>query len=550
EEPGLEMAEEPGLEMEFENEPGAQVGTEVVIYNEIPIIGCSHFISENSENREERNRGVKRSYTNRGDRDGSPEDSQNESSSSFLEGVSGYSSLIFEQDMRELFDFSNSRPYNFEEESFESIDDTVEAVENPVQESTSEVLRSAPQPIEAPKSQQQRRRRKKKRTRSFCDNFNDVYRLTDEVLGEGACASVRTCVQLNTGQEFAVKIIMKEPSHPRERVFREIETFHHCRGHQNIIQLVQFFEEQDRFLLIFEKVYGGPLLAHIQKRVHFTEREASMIIRDVANALKFLHHKGIAHRDLKPENILCFSQDQVCPVKICDFDLGSGVVLSKSTSPCSTPELLSPVGSAEFMAPEVVSGFVGEASPYDKRCDLWSLGVIMYILLCGYPPFYGCCGGDCGWERGSACEACQSMLFECIQNGVYEYPEREWAFISEEAKSLISNLLVKNASQRYSAETVLNHPWVANGGPTTLLDTPTVIRKNNSARDLAVFAENANAFKRMHMRHIVHSSGPSVHLPEENIQPSASSASSSMMFSLSPLSDSSLYQRRRGSHSQ
>ncbi|PRD30650.1 UNVERIFIED_CONTAM: MAP kinase-interacting serine/threonine-protein kinase 2 [Trichonephila clavipes] len=168
---------------------------------------------------------------------------------------------------------------------------------------------------------------------------------------------------------------------------------------------------------------------------------------------------------------------QVCPVKICDFDLGSGVVLSKSTSPCSTPELLSPVGSAEFMAPEVVSGFVGEASPYDKRCDLWSLGVIMYILLCGYPPFYGCCGGDCGWERGSACEACQSMLFECIQRGVYEYPEREWAFISEEAKSLIGHLLVKNASQRYSAETVLNHPWVANGGPTTLLDTPTVIRK-------------------------------------------------------------------------
>ncbi|GFY01455.1 hypothetical protein TNCV_850631 [Trichonephila clavipes] len=469
------MGEEPGVEMG--EEPGAQVGTEVVIFNRIPIIDCNHFISKNSENREEGNRCVKRSYSNRdSDGRGSPEDSQNESSSSFLEGVSGYSRLIFEQDMRELFDFSSSRSYNFEE-SFESIDDTVEAVENPLQESTSEVLRSAPQPIEAPKSQQQRRRRKKKRTRSFCDNFNDVYRLTDEVLGEGACASVRTCVQLNTGQEFAVKIIMKEPSHPRERVFREIESFHHCRGHQNIIQLIQFFEEQDRFLLIFEKVYGGPLLAHIQKRVHFTEREASMIIRDIANALKFLHHKGIAHRDLKPENILCFSQDQVCPVKICDFDLGSGVVLSKSTSPCSTPELLSPVGSAEFMAPEVVSGFVGEASPYDKRCDLWSLGVIMYILLCGYPPFYGCCGGDCGWERGSACEACQSMLFECIQRGVYEYPEREWAFISEEAKSLIGHLLVKNASQRYSAETVLNHPWVANGGPTTLLDTPTVIRK-------------------------------------------------------------------------
>lgn len=97
-----------------------------------------------------------------------------------------------------------------------------------------------------------------------------------------------------------------------------------------------------RFYLIFEKVNGGPLLAHIQKRVHFTENEASLIVRDIANALKFLHHKGIAHRDLKPENILCYSENQVCPVKICDFDLGSGIVLSE-TSPVSTPELLTPV---------------------------------------------------------------------------------------------------------------------------------------------------------------------------------------------------------------
>ncbi len=139
---------------------------------------------------------------------------------------------------------------------------------------------------------------------------------------------------------------------------------------------------------------GGPLLAHIQKRVHFTENEASLIVRDIANALKFLHHKGIAHRDLKPENILCYSENQVCPIKICDFDLGSGIVLNES-SPISTPELLTPVfylillylfspfillylfikiistiqkvGSAEFMAPEVVEAFIGEASPYDKR---------------------------------------------------------------------------------------------------------------------------------------------------------------------------------------
>ncbi|KFM56647.1 MAP kinase-interacting serine/threonine-protein kinase 2, partial [Stegodyphus mimosarum] len=206
------------------------------------------------------------------------------------------------------------------------------------------------------------------------------------------------------------------------------------------------------------------------------------------------------------------------------------------------------------MAPEVVMGFTGEATPYDKRCDLWSLGVIMYILLCGYPPFYGCCGGDCGWERGSACEACQSMLFDCIQKGVYEFPEREWAFISDEAKDLINHLLVKDASQRYSAEMVLNHPWVSGGGPATLLQTPRVIRRNNSARDLAAFAENANAMKRLYLRQLSHSVGysPPLSFQEEDNTPGDSSSTGSSVhhFSLSPLSDSSLYQRRRESQSQ
>ena len=424
---------------------------------------------------------------------------------------------------------------------------------NEVQSVNGDVQRTAPVNIEAPKGTQQRRRRRKKRlpSSSFSDEFSDLYTLTDEVLGEGAYACVRTCINKNSGQEFAVKIIEKEPGNPRTKVFKEIETFHHCEGHQNIIQLIQFFEEVDRFYLIFEKVYGGPLLAHIQKRVHFTENEASRIIRDIANALKFLHHKGIAHRDLKPENILCFSEEQVCPVKICDFDLGSGVVVGKS-SPCSTPELLSPVGSAEYMAPEIVMGFTGEATPYDKRCDLWSLGVIMYILLCGYPPFYGSCGADCGWERGCACAACQNMLFDCIKNGVYEYPEKEWVGISNEAKDLINHLLVKDASQRYSAEMVLNHPWVAGGGPATLLDTPSVIRRNNSVKELAAFAENANAVKRMYL-HYFHSTGskPST-FPEESppMVGSSSTINSSAHISLSPLNASSLYQRRRGSQSQ
>lgn len=125
-----------------------------------------------------------------------------------------------------------------------------------------------------------------------------------------------------------------------------------------------------------------------------------------------------------------------------------------------SPHTRTQVGSAEFMAPEVVDLFVGEANYYDKRCDLWSLGVIAYILLCGYPPFSGNCQQDCGWNRGENCRRCQELLFESIQEGRYNFPEREWAAVSAEAKDLIQRLLVKEAPRRLSAEAVLGHPWI------------------------------------------------------------------------------------------
>lgn len=112
------------------------------------------------------------------------------------------------------------------------------------------------------------------------------------------------------------------------------------------------------------------------------------------------------------------------------------------------------------MAPEVVDLFVGESNYYDKRCDLWSLGVIAYILLCGYPPFSGNCEQDCGWNRGENCRTCQELLFESIQEGRYCFPDSEWQDVSEEAKDLIRGLLVKEAPKRLSATAVLNHPWI------------------------------------------------------------------------------------------
>ncbi|XP_014662441.1 PREDICTED: MAP kinase-interacting serine/threonine-protein kinase 1-like isoform X2 [Priapulus caudatus] len=351
-----------------------------------------------------------------------------------------------------------------------------------------------------------RRRHRKKNTSFVNSKFEDLYSLTGELLGIGAYGSVQTCVNGLTDIEYAVKVIEKAPGLPRAQVFKEIEAFHHCNGHENLLQLLEFYEEDDAFYLVMEKMHGGPLLDHIQERGHFTEREASLVVKDIASALKFLHDKGIAHRDLKPENILCVNNDRISPVKIGDFGLVSGLEVAMSSlgspsqckTPCPTPELISPVGSPEFMAPEVVEAFIGEATTYDKRCDMWSLGVIMYIMLCGYPPFYGKCGSDCGWESGKACEDCQEMLFTSIQEGVYDFPEREWGTISDSAKDLICHLLVKDAKMRFNADDVLDHPWVCNGGAPTTLETPRVLLRNDCAKDLlSTFALSAMAVERL-----------------------------------------------------
>jgi len=312
-----------------------------------------------------------------------------------------------------------------------------------------------------------RRRRKKKRSGStlVASHFLDLYKLTGEVLGRGSCGSVQVCRSIYTSEEYAVKIIAKEPNLCRSKVFKEIEMMHYCQGHNNIIQLIEYFEEDDAFYLVFEKANGGTLLSRIHKNFRFTEEEASMIMRDLSSALDFLHQKGIAHRDIKLENILCVYPDQVYPVKICDFDLASDSEATGCDS-ATTPDLYTPVGTAEYMAPEVVRGYSSfDNDPYDKRCDLWSLGISLYFMLCGYHPFAGECGDEnCEWDLGGDCQACQELLFENISNCTFDFPEEEWADISDDAKNLIKQLLVEEPTQRLPANMILEDPWVISGG--------------------------------------------------------------------------------------
>ena len=356
--------------------------------------------------------------------------------------------------------------------------------------------------FEARQKEAQKRRKKKKRTDRtlVASSFADLYKLTGEVLGEGSYGKVETCVNVFTGLEYAVKVIEKKPGfYSRTKVLKEIEIYHLCRGQQNIIQLIEFFEESERFCLVFEKIDGGPLLDHIQARICFTEAEASNIISDLAQAIKYLHNKGIAHRDIKPDNILCVSATSPCPVKLCDFDLSS-----QASIDISTPTLLTPVGSVEYMAPEVVDTFLiddyddedDESICYNKRCDLWSLGVIMYILLCGYAPFAGNCGSDCGWDHGESCTDCQELLFSSIKEGRLVFPDQHWAAISPQAKDLIGRLLVKDSEARPDAGQVLDHPWIVHGGNSNSLMTPSILRRQASIKDLEDFASRAMAVNR------------------------------------------------------
>jgi len=398
-------------------------------------------------------------------------------------------------------------------------------------------------------------RRKKKKTASSCslasNTFKELYHLTGEVLGKGAYASVQTCVNVYTDVEYAVKIIEKIPGHSRSRVFKEIETFHHCQGHKNIIQLIEYFEESERFYLIFEKVTGGQLLDHIQRRKFLTEREAVSIVRDLSSALEFLHKKGIAHRDLKPENILCLYEDSICPVKLCDFDLGSGIKFTSNLAdPITTPQLVTPVGSAEFMAPEIVEAFIEDTEEdlkYDKKCDMWSLGVIIYILLCGYPPFTGSCGYNCGWAQGEGCEACQTNLFNNIHNGRYSFPDREWSNVSAQAKDLICSLLEKDSVRRLSASDVLAHPWLQKNQPSggQPLATSEFINKRSYGKELSQFAESAALCNRVVLQHL------SINLLEERLpRGERYKTENKEQFGLSPPAESTMMQRRKSVQSQ
>lgn len=188
-----------------------------------------------------------------------------------------------------------------------------------------------------------------------------------------------------------------------------------------------------------ECMEGGELFQRIQERAEnaFTEREAASIIRDICEAILHLHNMDIAHRDLKPENLLYTKPDDEGILKLTDFGFAKETNLQKSLqTPCYTPY---------YAAPEILS-----CEKYDKSCDMWSLGVIMYILLCGYPPFYS--------NHGLALSP---GMKKRIRAGQYDFPAEEWNDISSDARDLIKKLLNTDPNERLTIEQVMQHPWIA-----------------------------------------------------------------------------------------
>lgn len=272
------------------------------------------------------------------------------------------------------------------------------------------------------------------------DNLSDVrvkYHINPKEIGHGHYGVVRKCMDRESKVWYAIKSIRKSKVGKVEVLKREVALLKEC-DHPNIIKLVEVHEDQKYLHLITELCTGGELFDRIIEKTqsdegHFSERDAANLVKSILDAIAYCHdQKGIVHRDLKPENFLFASKEEDAVIKIIDFglsrhdDMMAGIMNTK-------------VGTPYYVAPEVLN------REYTKSCDIWSIGVITYILLCGYPPFYG---------------DTDNQIFDSVRTGRFDFPSPDWDGISESAQDFICSLLRREPSKRLSAAKALEHPWI------------------------------------------------------------------------------------------
>jgi len=270
---------------------------------------------------------------------------------------------------------------------------------------------------------------------SVLEGIQDYYEFGEEI-GVGGFSVVYKATSKKTGEAYAIKRIQRGLEGDEgdgmdiEQLKREIHIMKKL-NHPNVLKLFEVFEEEDYFFLVTEFVEGKELFDRIVERGAYSERDAANIVVQILEAVEYLHSNGIAHRDLKPENLLSSVKGDKEIIKILDFGFSKKFGEEK---------LVTSVGTPGYVAPEVLT-----SESYDMSVDMWSIGVIIYILLCGFPPFFG---------------ETPPELFKKIIECKYDFDDQAWDEVSDQAKDLIRHLLVKDPKQRFTATQCLQHEWI------------------------------------------------------------------------------------------
>ncbi|CAN1226837.1 Calcium-dependent protein kinase 17 [Linum grandiflorum] len=269
------------------------------------------------------------------------------------------------------------------------------------------------------------------------EDVKSIYSIGKE-LGRGQFGVTHLCTQKANGQQYACKTIAKRKlvnKEDLEDVRREVQIMHHLTGQPNIVELKGAYEDKHSVHLVMELCAGGELFDRIIAKGHYTERAAASLLRTIVEIVHTCHSMGVIHRDLKPENFLLLNKDESSPLKATDFGL------SVFYKPGEVFKDI--VGSAYYIAPEVLK------RKYGPEADIWSIGVMLYILLSGVPPF---------WAES------EHGIFNAILRGQVDFQTDPWPAISPQAKDLVRKMLNSDPKQRVSASQVLNHPWIKEDG--------------------------------------------------------------------------------------
>ena len=266
-------------------------------------------------------------------------------------------------------------------------------------------------------------------------DFLKEFKIGNE-LGKGAFSVVKEAINLKSKKVMAVKIIKAKNISAREsgKIDREMRICHSISNHANIVSMYHNYKSPEYYYLVFELITGGELFDDIVKREFYSEEDASKAIRQILSAIQYCHERSIVHRDLKPENLLLSSKVQPADIKVADF--GLAIELEHPTA----FSWYGFAGTPGYLSPEVI-----KRESYGKPVDAWAIGVILYILLVGYPPF---------WDE------VQERLYKQIKEGRYEFSSPEWDTVSKSAKDLIVRMMTVNPLNRISISDSLEHPWI------------------------------------------------------------------------------------------